>query len=160
MPEVREMYFEDYLLGTIRRSTGRTVTEADLVIHAGQSGDFYPHHMDADWCATQAFGRRFAHGTLLITMAVGMTAGEINPRAMSYGYDRVRFIRPVYVGDTITVEAEMISMEDHHKQPDLFGRVAEQVTATNQDGTVVLSLVHLYIVEKRPASEVKGLRNP
>lgn len=156
MAEIREMYFEDYRVGTVRRSTGRTITEADIVIHAGQSGDFYPHHMDAEWCAAQAFGRRIAHGTLLVTMAVGMTSGDINPRAMSYGYDRVRFVRPVFVGDTVTVEAEVVSMGDHQKQPGRFGRVGEQVTARNQDGAVVLSLIHLYIVEKRPGGCGEG----
>jgi len=55
------MYFEDYEVGSSRTSTGRTITEADIVTHAGQTGDFYPHHMDAEWCKTQPFGARMAH---------------------------------------------------------------------------------------------------
>ena len=144
-----EAYFEDYVIGSYRETVGRTVTEADIVLHAGQTGDFFPHHMDAEWCATQPFERRVAHGTLIMSMAVGMTAGDINPRAMSYGYDRVRFVRPVHIGDTIKVRAEITAMKPHRKRPEELGMVEETVTVTNQGGEVVLVLVHLYVVETR-----------
>jgi acyl dehydratase len=90
-------HFDDYELGISRDSLGRTITEADIVIHAGQTGDFYPHHMDAEWCKTQAFGQRIAHGTLVFSVAVGMTSGEVNPEAFSYGYDHLRFIKQVFI---------------------------------------------------------------
>ena len=67
-------YFDDYKLSTVRETLGRTITETDFVIHAGQTGDFYPHHMDAEWCKAQPFGQRIAHGTLIFSVAVGMTA--------------------------------------------------------------------------------------
>jgi len=149
MTTISELFFEDYVVGSSRGSTGRTVTEADIVLHAGQTGDFYPHHMDREWCATQPFGRRIAHGTLVLSIAVGLTAGSVNPRAMSYGYDKIRFVRPVFIDDTITVTAEITAMRDHERSPARYGRVDELVTAVNQHGEVVLSLVHLYLVEKR-----------
>ena len=99
-------HFEDYELNAVRETTGRTITEADIVLHAGQTGDFYPLHMDSEWCKTQPFGQRIAHGTLIFSVAVGMTAGEIYPLAFSYGYDRLRFIKPVFIGDTIYVTLE------------------------------------------------------
>jgi acyl dehydratase len=151
-----ETFFDDYVIGSSRTTTGRTVTEADIVLHAGQTGDFFPHHMDAEWCATQPFGRRMAHGTLVMSMAVGMTAGDINPRAMSYGYDRVRFVRPVFIGDTITVRAEITALSDHRRRPAELGMVEETVTVTNQAGEVVLALVHLYVAEKRGAGHGAG----
>src|SRR4029453_4417793 len=95
-----------------RQTLGRTITETDIVVHAGQTGDFFPHHMDAQWCKTQDFGQRSAHGTLTFSVAIGMTAGTINPRAMSYGYDRLRFIRPVFIGDTIRVSATIPDKRD------------------------------------------------
>ncbi|MFO7171082.1 MAG: dehydratase, partial [Chloroflexota bacterium] len=49
---IHEQYFEDYQIGFVRNTLGRTITEADVVLHAGQTGDFYPHHMDAEWCKT------------------------------------------------------------------------------------------------------------
>ena len=85
-------HFEDYAIGDARTTLGRTITEADIVLHAGQTGDFFPHHMDAEWVKTQPFGQRIAHGTLILSVAVGMTAGDINPLAFSYGYDRIRFM--------------------------------------------------------------------
>jgi acyl dehydratase len=156
MSTISEKFFEDYVVGTSRQSTGRTITEADIVLHAGQTGDFFPHHMDREWCATQSFGRRMAHGTLVLSVSVGMTAGTINPRAMSYGYDRIRFVRPVFIDDTITVTAEITAMSDHPRSPERLGRVDELVTVANQDGEVVLSLVHLYVVEKRNVVEAHG----
>lgn len=84
-----DRWLEDYQIGERRVSTGRTITETDIVLHAGQTEDFFPHHMDAQWCATQPFGQRIAHGTLILSVAVGLTAGDINPQAMSYGYDKI-----------------------------------------------------------------------
>jgi len=142
-------YYEDHEIGEKRVSVGRTVTEADVVMHAGQTGDFFPHHMDAQWCATQPFGQRIAHGTLILSMAVGMTAGDINPESMSYGYDRIRFIAPVFIGDTITVTAQITERSEHRKRPEAYGYVHELVTVTNQRGETVLVLTHLYLVNRR-----------
>lgn len=140
-------YFEQYEPGQTRSFPGRTITEADIILHAGQTGDFFPHHMDAEWCATQDFGRRMAHGTLVMSVAIGMTARDINPHAMSYGYDRVRFIRPVFIGDTIRVMAEITGKRDYLRDP-LAGLIDELVTVTNQDGIVVMTLSHLYLVQR------------
>ena len=148
MPKLQSQWFEDYVIGTVRETMGRTVTEADVVLHAGQTGDFYPHHMDAEWCKTQAFGQRVAHGTLIFSMAVGMGAGEINPVAFSYGYDRLRFVRPVFIGDTIHVRITVHDKRDHAKRSDL-GMVVERVEALNQDEAVVLVSDHLLLVERR-----------
>jgi len=144
--------YEDYRLGELRRSYGRTVTEADIVAHAGQTGDFYPHHMDAEFCATQPFGQRMAHGTLVLSMAIGMLAGEINDDAMSYGYDRVRFIKPVFIGDTIRATAELVELSDHPRQPDRFGMAFERVEVTNQHNETVLALTKIYVVNRRGSS--------
>ncbi len=141
-------YFDDYQVGEIRRSYGRTITEADIVLHAGQTGDFFPHHMDAEWCKTQPFGQRIAHGTLVLAIAVGLTADRINPVAFSYGYDRIRFVRPVFIGDTIRVDAVVQGKRDDAKRPG-HGFVDEVVTAMNQRDEVVLVLTHIYAVERR-----------
>jgi acyl dehydratase len=145
-----DRWFEDIVVGERRETVGRTITEADIVLHAGQTGDFFPHHMDAEWMATQPAGRRIAHGTLILSVAVGMTAGDINPQSMSYGYDRIRFIRPVFIGDTIHVTAEITEKAEHPKRPGEAGYVHELVTVTNQLGETVMVLTHLYLVNKRP----------
>jgi acyl dehydratase len=143
-----EIFFEDYAIGSQRETTGRTITEADVVMHAGQTGDFYPHHMDAEWCKTQPFGQRMAHGTLVFSVGVGMTAGTINPRAMSYGYDRLRFVRPVFLNDTIRARVSIREKRDDPKRPK-HGIVIEALEVVNQRGETVLVADHLLLVERR-----------
>ncbi len=146
--KVEAVYFEDYVVGSARQTMGRTITETDIVVHAGQTGDFFPHHMDAEWVKTQEFKRRIAHGTLILSVAVGMTAEDINPAAFSYGYDRVRFIRPVFIGDTIRVRASIKEKRDHPKKAD-HGFVAELVEVFNQNDEIVLVCQHLYLVQRK-----------
>lgn len=146
-----KQFFEDYEIGATRTSHGRTITEADIVLHAGQTGDFYPHHMDKEFCQTQPFGQRIAHGTLILSVGVGMLAGEINDVAMSYGYDTIRFLRPVYIGDTITATATISGTREYTKDPDRYGLVDEKLEVTKQTGETALVLTHIYLVEKKPA---------
>lgn len=143
-------YFEDYEIGSHRVTYGRTITETDFVVHAGHTGDFFPHHMDAEFMKTQAFGQRIAHGTMVFSIGVGLTASVINPVAFSYGYDRLRFVRPVFIGDTIHTRTTIASKDDDPKRPEM-GRVFERTEVINQKGEVVLVADHIYIVERKPA---------
>lgn len=145
---IEEHYWEQYEVGTGRSTLGRTITETDVVIHAGQTGDFYPHHMDAEWCKTQDFGQRIAHGTLIFSVGIGMTAGTINPLAFSYGYDRLRFVKPVFIGDTITVKVTIRDKRDYPKRPD-HGVVVEGIEVKNQHGQTVLACEHLLVVKRQ-----------
>jgi acyl dehydratase len=138
----RIQYYNDYEIGQSREAGGRTITEADIVIHAGQTGDFFPHHMDAEWCKTQPFGQRMAHGTLIFSVAVGMTAGEINPAAMTYGYDRLRFVKPVFIGDTIRCRVTIKEKRDDKSI------VVESLEAINQRGETVMACEHLLKVKR------------
>ena len=142
-------YFEDYIVGAQRSTTGRTITETDIVLHAGQTGDFYPHHMDEEWCRTQPFGKRIAHGTLIFSVGVGLTAGVVNPHAISYGYDRLRFIKPVFIGDTIRVTVTIKEKRDIAKRPN-HGIVVEGCEVLNQNSEPVLVCEHLLLVDRQP----------
>ena len=153
---IEPLFFEDYSAGSVRRTLGRTITEADVVIHAGQTGDFYPHHMDAEWCRTQPFEQRIAHGTLIFSVAVGMTAGNVNPEAFSYGYDRLRFIKPVFIGDTLTVSVTVKEKRDSPKSP-AHGIVVELCQVFNQRGEAVLACEHLLMVKRRAEA---GISDP
>jgi acyl dehydratase len=147
---IREQYFEDYTVGETRSTFGRTITETDIVLHAGQTGDFFPHHMDAEWCKTQDFGQRIAHGTLIFSVGIGMTAGDVNPLAFSYGYDRLRFVKPVFIGDTITVKVTIREKREYPKRPD-HGMVVEAVEVINQQRQTVLACEHLLVVKRHGA---------
>jgi monoamine oxidase len=141
-------YFEDYSLGSQRTTSGRTITETDIVVHAGHSGDFFPHHMDAEFARKTSFGQRIAHGTMTFAIGIGLTASQINPVAFSYGYDRLRFPKPVFVGDTIYTRVTIKAKEEDAKRPG-FGRVVEACEVLNQRGDVVLYCEHILIVQLR-----------
>ena len=145
------IYYEDYAVGDTRMTHGRTITETDFVVHAGHSGDFFPHHLDAEWCKTQPFGQRIAHGTMTFTIGIGLTATQINPVAFTYGYERLRFPKPVHIGDTIRTRVTISAAEDDPKRPHL-GRVTEKVEVLNQRDEVVLACEHILLVQRRPSS--------
>ncbi|MEQ8472852.1 MAG: MaoC/PaaZ C-terminal domain-containing protein [Marinoscillum sp.] len=140
-------YFEEFEIGEKRETLGRTITESDIVIHAGQTGDFFPHHMDAEWCKTQPFKERIAHGTLIFSVAVGMTASHINEVAMTYGYERLRFTKPVFIGDTIRVKVSIKDKKDH-KRPE-YGLITELVEVFNQKDELVMLCEHILLTERK-----------
>lgn len=84
----------------------KTIGECDVYAFAGISGDYYPVHIDAEYAAKQPVGERVAHGILLMGL-MSTAAGQWMLResidGLSYGYDGVRFLKPVRFGDTITV---------------------------------------------------------
>ena len=141
-----QKYFEEFKLNDVRQTKGRTITETDIVIHAGQSGDFFPHHMDEEWCKSQPFKKRIAHGTLIFTVAIGLTADFINEVSMTYGYERLRFITPVFINDTIKVTVTIKDLKDH-KKPE-FGLVTELVECFNQQNELVMLCEHILMVKK------------
>jgi len=144
----KPQYFEEYEVGDARQTLGRTITEADIVFHAGHSGDFFPHHMDEEFCKTQPFGSRIAHGTMTFAIGVGLTATTINPHAMTYGYERLRFPKPVYPGDTIRTIVTISDKSDDPKRPE-FGKVTEATEVKNQRDETVLFCEHILIVKKK-----------
>ena len=141
-----QKYFEEFKLKDVRQTKGRTITETDIVIHAGQSGDFFPHHMDEEWCKSQPFKKRIAHGTLIFTVAIGLTADFVNEVSMTYGYERLRFIKPVFINDTIKVTVTIKELKDH-KKPE-YGLVTELVECFNQQNELVMLCEHILMVKK------------
>jgi acyl dehydratase len=131
------IYFEDYEIGTTRTTFGRTITETDFVVHAGHTGDFFPHHMDAEFMKTQPFGQRIAHGTMVFAIGVGLTASRINPVA--------------FIGDTIRTRLTIVRKEPDPKRPQ-HGRVWELTEVLNQREEVVLACEHIYIVQRGHAA--------
>ena len=118
----------------------KTVTETDVTLFAGITGDLAPQHINAAYMAGHPLGRRVAHGVL--TLGLGSTActamcAEQGVEALSYGYDKVRFLRPVFLGDTLTVALTVTRIE-----PERSIAVAEE-RITNQRGDLVLVAEHL-----------------
>ena len=69
---------------------------------------------------------------------------------MTYGYEAIRFIRPVFIGDTITAHASIAEKREYRKNPENYGLVDEKVEVLNQHGEIVMALTHIYLVSKNP----------
>jgi acyl dehydratase len=93
--------------GATIRSRGRTITEADLVSFAALTGDWHPQHADAEWAARSRFGERIAHGMLVLSYSIGLVGFDPGRVVALRGFDSVTFKRPVAIGETIHVEAEV-----------------------------------------------------
>jgi 3-hydroxybutyryl-CoA dehydratase len=119
----------------------KTVGESDVYQFAGVSGDFSPNHVDEEYMKATRYGRRIAHGVLLVAyMSTCSTklieaAGDIP--MVSYGYDRIRFIKPVFIGDTVTITYTITDRDDAE------GRVLSDITVHNQDGELVAVARHI-----------------
>lgn len=115
----------------------KTVSESDVYLYAGITGDLHPNHLNEEFMKGGRFGRRIAHGTLLMGFMSAASANLFLGRTASIGYDRVRFVKPVFFGDTITTEYKVREV-DHDKQ-----RVYADVTCHNQNGETVAVAVNV-----------------
>ena len=107
--------YNEMEMGARWTSGARTITEADIVNFAGISGDFYALHMDREYAAKSVFGQRIAHGMLVLSYSTGLL--DLKPGYVQafYGMDKVRFVKPVFIGDTIHVELEVVGKKDREK---------------------------------------------
>ncbi len=128
------------------RSRGRTIGEADIIMHAGQTGDMYPLHLDAEEAAKSRYGRRLAHGTLTLSIAMGLKFDTDLSKGVriSYGYDKVRYRNPVFIGDTIHIEVEVVESGMDPNRPGVR-RIIERTTVLNQRDECVLSVDHILV---------------
>jgi len=116
-------------IGAEHLSRGRTVTEADLVAFASQTGDWHPQHTDSEWAARSRFGGRIAHGMLVLSWAVGLVPFDPDRVVALRGLDSVTFKRPVPVGDTIRVRTRVEGvrrLDEGHSLVQLGWRVLNQ----------------------------------
>jgi acyl dehydratase len=139
--------FEAIEIGDTRRVEGvRTMTEADIVNFAGVTGDFSAHHLSKESGANGKYGRRIVQGNLVLDICEAYMAGANSKVIASYGHDNTRFIEPVFPGDTLTFEREIIDKEDHDADT---GKLTQKYTVENQHGEVVCVDHHILLVEKR-----------
>lgn len=143
-------YFEDNAVGNRMVTRGRTVTEADVVAFAGLSGDWHPLHTDVEYARQAQFGERIAHGMLVLAIATGLAPLDAETVMAFYGIDRLRFIRPTRLGDTIHVATEVV---DAAVRDDEGGVVANSVSIVNQHDELVVSAVFRMLVRRRPAED-------
>jgi acyl dehydratase len=133
-------------------SFSKTVGETDVYLFAGITGDFSGNHVNEEYMKRSSYGRRIAHGALLVgfmsttssLMIAEVERKGIDETPVSLGYDRVRFIKPVFINDTVTV-TYTISEIDLDKR-----RSRAKVEVVNQDGATVAVAEHIMAWVKNP----------
>lgn len=153
MTSVDVLYFEDLHVGMATRSPARTVTEADIVSFAGLSGDFNALHTDAAAAADTAFGQRVAHGLLGVAIASGLFTRTPLSQALQgslvamLGIDW-RFERPILIGSTIHVEAEIVEIRPTRRPEQ--GLVVLERSVLDETGTRLQQGTTPMLVARRP----------
>lgn len=146
-------YFDELTVGMrIQHSLGRTVTEMDNVLFSTLTMNPQPLHLNEDFASRTSFGQRIVNGIFTLGLVVGLTVPELTEGTIvaNLSYERVTHPRPVYHGDTIYVETEVLEMRDSASKPDR-GLVRLRHIGKNQAGAVVIELERTVLFLKRPA---------
>lgn len=147
----KQKYFEDYVVGERLCTGGRTMTEADIRLYIGASDNSHPVHVDREYCRGHSkVSDCVVQGCLVLGTVDGFMAREVVPRdvpVLHYGYDRVRFVRPVYAGDTIHAE---VAVKEKSIKNNEFGVVCFDLTVVNQHGETVIVAVDRQYIGRRP----------
>lgn len=125
-------------------SFSKTVSESDVYLFAGITGDLAPNHVNEEYMKRSSYGRRMAHGALIVgymstasTMAIEKSRSSTIETPVALGYDRIRFIGPVFLGDTITVNYTITTIDLKRR------RSVADIEVTNQDGALVAVAQHI-----------------
>jgi 3-hydroxybutyryl-CoA dehydratase len=153
----QRLVWEDLTEGDVAVSTGRTITETDVVNFAGLSGDFNWFHVDAVAARDSVFGQRVAHGMLVLSIATGLQVGQMEPRiatAAFMGLKEWQFRGAVFFGDTIRVR-RTIGAKSEHKNP-TQGLCVYEIEVLNQDDKVVQKGQWNMLIRRRAPVEAAG----
>jgi oxepin-CoA hydrolase/3-oxo-5,6-dehydrosuberyl-CoA semialdehyde dehydrogenase len=145
-------YFDELNIGDCLVSPRRTVTEADIVNFAGVSGDYFYAHMDDIAARDSLFERRVAHGYFVLSAAAGLFVDPApGPVLANYGLDTLRFVKPVYPGDTIqaTLTVKQKTAKEKKEGQVLQGVVAWDVEVKNQSDELVAVYTILTLVQRQ-----------
>jgi acyl dehydratase len=146
-----QRFFEDLRVGDRFESPSKTLTDAHFLFFSGLTGDAHPLHYDVEYARGTRFGRPLAHGLMLTAMtAVGASTLSplIEDSIVAFLEQTTHFRAPVFVGDTIKPEHEVLALERKRSG----GLLTLRVTLTNQRGQTVLEGEHRYLVAYRPAA--------
>lgn len=144
-------YFEDFEVGEEVVTAARTITEADIVNFAGITGDWNEIHTNKELAERGPFKQRIAHGALIFSIATGLTVrlGQTADTIIAfYGLDRLRFVKPTFIGDTVRVRSRV---EEKAERDERGGIVTSLNEVINQRDEVVISYVAKALIRRRKA---------
>lgn len=145
-------YFEEFSVGQhFRHWPGRTISEADDTWFSLLTMNQHPLHIDAHYAAQTQHGQRLVVGTLVFSLAVGMSVADISGRAIAnLEYDKIKHTAPVFHGDTIYAESTILEITPSRSRPDR-GVVHLKTRAFNQRDETVLTFERRVLIPMRPA---------
>jgi acyl dehydratase len=149
------LYYEDIEVGARFVSSGRTITEADVVLFAGLSGDYNPLHINEEFGKTTPFGSRIAHGILGLAVITGLMdrMGIWDGTAIAFLGLEWRFLRPIFIGDT--VHFEMVITDKRRSSNPERGILTRQVTLYNQKNEPVQQGIMSLMVKCRNLNDFR-----
>ena len=145
-------YYEQWTLGDrIRHQPHRTVTETDNLLISALTHNPQPLHIDAEYAAGTEFGRIVVNGTFTFALMVGLTVGDttLGTLVANLGYDKVRMPKPVFIGDTLRAETEVLSLKDSQSRPNA-GIVTFEHRLLNQMNELVCTCERTALMQRRP----------
>ena len=148
-------YFEDLEVGqTFRHSQGRTVTEMDNVLFSALTMNSQPLHINEDFAAQTQFGQRIVNGIFTLGLVVGLSVNELTEGTIvaNLGYEKITHPNPVFHGDTIYAETEVLGKRPSKSRPDC-GIVQLKQRGRKPDDTVVVELERSVLFLKRPQNK-------
>ena len=141
--------FEDFKVGMVlRHPLGRTVTAADNAWTTLLAVNTNPIHFDAHYAAQTEFGRPLVNSPFILALVTGLSVADISRYAVNLGWDEVRLPAPVFEGDTIYAQTEVLSARESKSRPHM-GVVEVKTTGFKQNGTVVMTFRRSILVYKR-----------
>lgn len=147
---MRGLYWEEWEIDAEFESPGRTVTEADITLFAGLSGDYNPLHVNEEYCKTTIFGGRIAHGPLVYAIAAGLLfqLHLYDDTLIAFlGFEDLRFTKPVKPGDTIHARIKVLEKRETSR-PDR-GIMRRRLQVLNQRGEVVQEGIQAFMLKRK-----------
>jgi acyl dehydratase len=152
--------FEDFKVGQIiRHPLGRTVTAADNAWTTLIAVNTNPIHFDAHYSAQTEFKKPLVNSPFILALVTGLSVADISRYAINLGWDEVRLPAPVFEGDTIYAQTEVLSARESKSRPHM-GIVEVKTTGFKQDGTVVMTFRRSILIYKRAHVPVPPLPTP
>lgn len=142
-------YFEDFEVGEEAMTAGRTITETDIVNFAGITGDWNEIHTNKELAERSMFKQRIAHGALIFSISTGLSVrlGQTADTVLAfYGLDRLRFVKPTFIGDTIHVRQKVEAKSERDQSSGIITMLNDVI---NQRDEVVLSYTAKVLLKRR-----------
>ena len=146
-------YFEELAVGDVfKHEPARTITETDNLLFTALTMNPQPLHLDAEFAGKAEFGQRLVNSIFTLGLAVGLSVGDttLGTTVGNLGFEQVEFPKPVFIGDTLYSETEVVEKRDSRSRPQ-WGIVTFEHRASNQRGEIIMRCRRAAMMQRRPS---------